>query len=83
MRMQCRRSRENDRQRHQRTERHAGNRIDADPGKFRARLLRRHAKRFGVVAVFLLDFLPCLPEEQIRANGRTEDRHHGHRVCSA
>ena len=42
-------------------------------GKFRARLLRRYAKRLGVVAVFLLDFLPCLPEEQIRANGRAED----------
>ena len=65
MRVQCRRGCENDRQRHQRTECHAGNRIDADPGKFQARLLRRHAKRLGVVAVFLLDFLPCLPEEQI------------------
>jgi hypothetical protein len=34
------------------------------------------------VAVLFLDFLPCLPEEQIRANGRTEDRHHCHRVRS-
>src|SRR6476661_6719600 len=35
-----------------------------------------------LVTVFLLDFLPCLPEEQIRANCRTKDRHHCHRVRS-
>ena len=71
--VQRRGGREDDEDGNQVAEDHADQRVLAGSARFGSRLPRRHVKRLGVGSPFLLDLLRCLPEEQIRADGRAED----------
>lgn len=60
--------------------RHAGQRIQTDPLKFRPCRARGQAQRLGVMAVLFLDLLPSLPEEQVGTDGCAQDGDEGGRI---
>ena len=78
--MECRSGRDNDEQRNQMRKAHPYQRIGADSAQFRPGPARADVERLDVAAVLFFHLLPGLPEEQVGADCRPENRYQRHRV---